>query len=247
MKTINVNTFEELYKELKKNCGHSLYRGLPDSTYALKPKVGRVSHPPITDQEKDKFYKREEALFERFCSKGYEFLPSNSLRNEKWHRLTLAQHYGLPTRLMDWTNNPLVAAYFSIGSEDHDQTEGAIHKIGYRHYCNELPECPFWDAKPCTICGKTHDPEWDIFAPPHITKRLANQSSVFTIHFHPWKEVKTLANHKKYVITTPLKEELTNMLPKLGIRSDILFPDLSGIVNEIILWDDKEFCTGCSG
>lgn len=44
----------------------------------------------------------------------------------EWYVLAVAQHNGLPTRCLDWTASPLVAAHFACGDVDHKNEDGAI-------------------------------------------------------------------------------------------------------------------------
>jgi hypothetical protein len=79
-----------------------LYRGQRDSQ-PLIPKIGR--YPYVSVEETEKFILAE---FER------ESLPYLRPTPNKWELLSIAQHYGLPTRLLDWTTNPLVALWFTV-------------------------------------------------------------------------------------------------------------------------------------
>ncbi len=61
-----------------------------------------------------------------------------------WYLLAIAQHYGLPTRLLDWSFSPLVAAYFATRSGDTEH-DGAIWALDYRKLHADLPD-PYQDV-----------------------------------------------------------------------------------------------------
>ena len=95
-------------KYFSKERGRWVFRGHSDTRYQLIPSVGRGKH---TSEDRPK---HEKSLFDIFCREAQiqlAVLPTND-----WEWLSLAQHHGLPTRLLDWSYNPLVAIYFSVES-----------------------------------------------------------------------------------------------------------------------------------
>ena len=84
--------------------GELWFRGQPESRYDLVPGLYRVSNAP--------FHYSEESLFEEFKSYGAQFVDQRIKTEWDWY--FLAQHHRLPTRLLDWTLNPLAAVYFSL-------------------------------------------------------------------------------------------------------------------------------------
>lgn len=106
-----------------------VFRGVPDESFSLETSINRF----IGESEK---WHLEPLLLRNFAQYAAdEIAEPQSI----WHLLSIAQHYGLPTRLLDWSFSPLVAAYFATrtGDTDHD---GAIWAVDYRKLHADLPD-----------------------------------------------------------------------------------------------------------
>ena len=116
----------------------------------------------------------------------------------------MMQHYGAPTRLLDWTENILVAAYFAV--QENEEDPGEIWVISpqrlNKHYAggkclwlwdspqvSYLAKEPFWRGSPRGLAkelGLIKRPKTPLaFCPPLNNTRMMAQSSVFTIHPKP--------------------------------------------------------------
>ena len=102
----------------------------------------------------------------------------NSLPQDDLELITLAQHNGLPTRLLDWTTNPLVALFFALERFDKE-IDSAIWCYGFPSTHNCHPESTRIDRRLTLEKGKY------VIFPTHVSPRVTNQSGCFTIHDLP--------------------------------------------------------------
>ena len=154
-------------------------------------------------------------------------------QNKTWEWLVLGQHHGMPTRLLDWTTNPLAALYFACaGTNYHD--DGAVYlSSGLKKL--DLQENP----NPFTIDSDFY------FEPRHITARIPSQSALFTVQKDPTEELQvnhlvfepeTLDYHESYgrlLIPNSVKPDILKELQIIGINAAALFPGIDGLCRQI--------------
>lgn len=137
---------------------NSFFRGVCDKNYLLLPSVGRHFCPVYAEIN----------LFYNFKYQAKRYM-SSSLTDLEW--LATAQHYGLPTRLMDWTLNPLIAAFFACANDDKD---GVIYNV--KRTKIDILDI---DTDPFKINNLI------FINPPVNTVRISLQKGIFSIHPRP--------------------------------------------------------------
>lgn len=225
----------------------AFFRGEPRSYYSLIPKIGRLTSPKAQkDGEISLSLKfpseiiNEQKIFGRFKEAARPFLkfvPAND-----WEWLALAQHHGLPTRLLDWTSNPLIALYFSVGTTftETDLNAERLHNVDYTG--DAVLYCIHTRHGLLESQDRTHDPfeiEEALFSSTVVTQRIQSQRGLFSIQkdpHTPFNEIfmRSRKRHiNRYIIPFEARENLRNELRLFGIDHFHVFPDLDGLSRKL--------------
>jgi hypothetical protein len=228
-----LQTFLKIVSKYKQRT--TIYRGVTHEKYDLRPKVGRVK--PLKKDEA--LIKLEERLLRRFCERSIPFLEYKPEYAYEW--MSYAPHHGLPTRLLDWSRNPLVALFFAVRRKINEK------EIDSKTSGNSAIYVYHNDKK--TIISKEN--EWAKinkmyengpfkvkdtrkFVPEHINRRIIAQAGVFTVHPNPKDQMPFTAKElDKYIIPNNHRQKIKKQLFGLGVNEASLFPDLDRIATQI--------------
>ncbi len=229
--------------------GQLWWRGQRDYKDKLIPGVYRGDYK----KKRETYY--EQNIIDRFkllAKVRHNDVPQDD-DQAKW--LVLMQHYGLPTRLLDWTESPLIACYFAI--ENNNKNDGALYLLQPRKINrlslddnSNLPESEsdfisIENIKVKAIINQAftsntdRQPDENIYAirPPQFDNRMMVQLSTFTVHGTSIAIDNPASKYvkfcKKFNIPANYKIKIRNQLKQLGIREYNIFPDLEHLSDEI--------------
>jgi hypothetical protein len=204
-----------------------MFRGVADAeTFELIPKIGR-DHVGQYD------FRREEIIFENFKRRVRQFLDIHTM--SEWDLLALGQHHGLPTRLLDWTSNPLVAAYFAVSSFPQD-TDARIFAVRAPPKVNPVDEPnPFRVMAVRTV------------VPGAIAARIVSQRGFFTIHpdpVTPWEPQPRARHNHDFVVGQRLRDFFQRKLFYLAVDPAHIKADIDGLCDTLAWQYRREVATG---
>ena len=112
--------------------GRKYFRGQSrrvSTRYPLKPSIGRYDQLLAkSSRERDQLEREVLEVFRNHLVTHVQHLPRS-----EWEALAIAQHHGLPTRFMDWSENPLVALYFAVretkNDDEGDPADSAVYVL----------------------------------------------------------------------------------------------------------------------
>ena len=162
MDKTTVNSVNNFFSEIEKYQKNSWlkFRGQSNSEWELMPKAGRDNYIKYNDK----------AMFESWKRRAKSMIEKELL--SEWDYLAIAQHTGLPTRLLDWTHNPLVACFFAC-NENYDK-DGVVYIYDSEHWVVNTKKISPFDYK-----------QTGLVIPTVFNQRVGSQFGHFTIHENP--------------------------------------------------------------
>ena len=247
-----IETWTHLQDAIDSLSSRCIFRGQGSSDWPLIPSFNRLI-PQVTEGHALWLEKR---MILRFRSEAHLHLPASVMPPNffkfdqldtyvEW--LMLMQHYGAPTRLLDWTGSPYVALYFAV--DEQWESEAAIWYFDpapastalYQHYKKEPDELlDYADYPPEDIRLEKGLPLLYTAEKKMRTPREVAQQGYFTF------TNRILANHQDVVhlacnnclygrllIPNRLKPEFFNRLSSMNVTAAALFPGVEGICNSL--------------
>ena len=178
----------------------------------------------------------------------HEAAPGDSV----WAWLAVGQHHGLPTRLLDWTYSPFVAAHFATEDLDAYAHDGIVWCVDYVKTNRLLPQrlrrilldegSDAFTAEMLDRAARTLE-EFDalatdefvaFFEPPSLDNRIVNQYALFSLMSRAQASLDCwLREHpdsvRRVIIPAELKWEVRDKLDQANVSERVLFPGLDGL------------------
>lgn len=215
-----------------------VFRGLARSSYSNRHSLARLG----TD-----YPELERHLIRNFRKYAHRERPGPTL----WDWLSLAQHHGLPTRLLDWTFSPFIAAHFATATSPEeeavvwavdcagahdllpDDLRGSLHQEGATVFTTELLAEHAANLEDLSRLGAS-EPYLLFFEPPSLDDRIVNQSAVLstlsdgTASMDGWLETHADCCHC-WRLSPDAKAEIRERLDQANVTERVLMPGLDGL------------------
>lgn len=229
-----------------------VYHGSPDADRPLLTSLDRLGgdNPPHTKSDLEAHILRN---FARYSRPHFSTPPTND-----WELLVAAQHHGVPTRLLDWSYSPFVAAHFATlpRRDSSQENDRAVWRLDWQaiHREFEFPELALLTtdleqqlggSEPCTpwalFEGKTNREAFAcMLEPPSLDARIVAQAAVFTLCSDKSRSFDAFLDERglspaltKFVIPAQHVARVRDQLDTVGMDERRLFPDVDGLAAEL--------------
>lgn len=234
----------EIYRIVNEQEYRMWYRGQSNYSWGLLPSVQRETKEPH----------REQYITTNFMIQTMRLSHNAPQQYDRARWLTMMQHYGLPTRLLDWSESPLVALYFAL--KQSSQTDAAVwvlnpmklnQKMDYGEY---VPPINYRSVEKY-LEGAFSEPQeaQDQVGNNNINGiiachgvgndlRMYVQQSNFTVHSSDLRLDKLLEEDDncdylyKIRISSQIKKVLFKQLDIMGFHDSTIYPDMEHIAEE---------------
>jgi hypothetical protein len=227
-----------------------VYRGASEACAPLLTSLDRLggTNPPHTKAD------LEEHVLRNYMRYARPHMQGSTLND--WEELFSAQHHGVPTRLLDWTYSPLVAAFFATRPRDGEERDRAVWRLDWQqvHRAFRFPPLALLPRDLDSIFQDGgHASPWQLFTrdssahsfaclvePPSLDQRIVAQAAVFTMGTDKTRSFDGfLIDHDlgsalmKYIIPADRVPAIRDQLDLVGVDERRLFPDLDGVAAAI--------------
>ncbi|WP_330744917.1 FRG domain-containing protein [Chryseobacterium sp. CP-77] len=257
----NLAEYQKTIENLQ-NSGMIWFRGQSNASYEIVPSLFREKFVIGDDQGIDRHkygFKKSDAIMkndikaiEIFKNKFETLYPSRVIREIDC--LYLMQHYGIKTRLLDFTTDPIIALYFALNKfkkcdNENDEYVDIDEKYGYSEkgssiFCidpNFLNKESFNDGEIVNLENSEFSEIKDIFHPVAIETdfdepRIKAQKSKFVffgIDYKPYEAYDVLKSHyHKIIVPNSARKDMFNEIKQNGYNHFTIYPDLKGLALE---------------
>lgn len=249
-KISNLERYITLMAAASKSDGRRWFRGTRKSEYDLEPSLYR--HPTVKDA--NALIELEWTLLSDFRHRAPPF--TTSIPTKDLEVLFLMQHFGVPTRLLDWSESPFVALFFALenarlkDADAHDASVWILDPIGLNALAADLREGSnqVYGAYSDELGGYQPRPEGrkvnerlpSALYGIHNSPRIVAQRGTFVIF---GKDTTPMNKHPKLTgpegiirridIDKTAKREMFAALTQMGVSDSVIYPDLDGLGREI--------------